>query len=89
MSEDQKPRHMTLEVSDSKIDVEVRVDKTFKAVKYELTSQNEITPLDACYCLWLIVKNICDEQGVSVFEFLATYNSCVSDDTGSVKNIIQ
>lgn len=79
---------MILEIDGAKIEVEVRVDKTFKAIKYELTSDSEIDPLDASFCLWLLVKNVCEEAGLSVHEFLHSYNTFVTDDAPDSKNLL-
>lgn len=68
-----KDEKLLIEISDNPIEIDIRVDPKFKAIKYELTSDGEIDPLDAAYCLWLIITNVCDKFGITPQELLGNY----------------
>ena len=75
-------KKLICEIDENPIDIEIRVDKTFKAIRYELTSSAEINPLDAAFCLWLVISNVCEEMDVSISDFLKNY-SCHMPTSGS------
>ena len=64
---------MIFEVDGLKIEMDIRVDSTLKAIKYELTSENPINPLDAAICLWQIIQNSCNEIGIPIEAFIRQY----------------
>jgi hypothetical protein len=78
-------KKLICEIDNNPIDVEIRVDKSFKAIKYELTSNTEINPLDAAYCLWLIISNVCEEMDISVSEFLKNYSCHLPQGTDTMQ----
>jgi hypothetical protein len=60
---------MTVMVDENKqIDVEIYLDDNFKGIRYELTSQKEIDPLESAFILMIIAKGICAEAGVTLEE---------------------
>jgi hypothetical protein len=56
---------MTIDIEGKILDVDIFLGKDFKTIRYEIKSINEINPLESAFCLWIIVKGICDEAGVS------------------------
>jgi len=62
---------MILEVEGKEIDVDVYLDGEMKGIRYELTSKKSIEPMDAAFCLLLIVKNYCTQSNIDIESLLA------------------
>ena len=59
---------MEIEVNGKIIDLGIYVDSENKGIKYELTCDEVIEPLDALVCLGLISQAICEENGFTTPE---------------------
>lgn len=81
---DEGSAKVIVEIDESKVEVEVRVNSNFKSIRYELTSEAEINPLDACYCLWIIINNACKEIGIDFDEFVKNYAAIAQPDDGEM-----
>lgn len=77
---------IVVEISDNPIEIDITVDPKFTAMKYELTSNGEIDPFDAAYCLWLIIVNFCDKFGITPQELLANYAKDLAHDGNQTKH---
>jgi hypothetical protein len=69
---------MELDIDGKKIDLSVYLGKEasegFKEIRYELTSEKAIEPLDAAYCLSLLLKSMCIEAGTTIEALMSAYN---------------
>lgn len=72
---------MTIDIEGKLLDVDIFLDSEFKAIRYEITSINEINPLESAFCLWVIVKGICDEAGINPEMLLAQFATPSDSDT--------
>lgn len=73
MADKPEKRKMELNIEGKLIDLCVTVGPDFKGIRYELTSESEIEPLDAAFSLWLLVKSLCRDQGISPEKLIANY----------------
>lgn len=77
---------LLVELSEKPIEIDIHVDPKFKAIRYELTSDGEIDPLDAAYCLWLIITNVCEKFGITPQELLGNYAKDLAHDGNQTKH---
>lgn len=75
---------MELSIEDRKIDIFVYIGDDYRGLRYELTSENPIDPLDAGFSLLLIVKSIAKEQGLTLEELMKNYASVPLSAGGGV-----
>ena len=72
---------MILEVEGKEIEIDVYLDPGMLGIRFELTAKAEIEPMDAAFCLLLIIRNYCDAAGTSIDSLLNAINKEVPDDS--------
>ena len=70
MSEKEPDSTMVVNFDGKQIDVDIYVDPGFKAVRYDLTSNEEINPVEAAGIFLKIVEHICIEAGIDPDSFV-------------------
>jgi hypothetical protein len=73
MTEDKWVNKIICEIDDQTIEATIRLSPDVQEINYNLKSERLIEPLDAALCLWLIIKSMCGEVGISTDTFLRTY----------------
>lgn len=71
---------MTINIEDKSIDVEIFIDEEYKALRYELTSKEEIDPSDSAFILLAIAKSICDDQGIDINSLMNNYEESLESE---------
>lgn len=58
--------NMILDIDGKKIDIEIFLADDLTALRYELTSKSPIDHGETAFCLFVLVKAICEQAGISV-----------------------
>lgn len=82
MSKREPEGSMVIEIEGQKIDVGIYLDTDCKGVKYELTSEKEIDPVQTAFVLMLIAKGICNEAGVEPDVIMQEFLGLPDDNSG-------
>ena len=81
MSAKREANHkMIIEIENKIIELDVFADDTWKGIRYELTSETVIEPMDAAFSLWQVVKAICEKQGFDPDVLIKNYAYEVDED---------
>ena len=56
---------MVFDIDGKRIDLDVFLGIDYRSIRYVLSCKEAMEPIDTAFCLWLIIKSICDDAGIS------------------------
>lgn len=65
---------MIVELEGKAVSVDIYVDPEYKALKYEITCQDEIEPLESAFILMAIARCVCEEADVDPATLFESYS---------------
>lgn len=74
MSKREPDCSMTVELEGKSVEVEIYIDPEYKALRYEITSKDEIEPLESAFILMAIARCVCEEANMDPEALFESYS---------------